>query len=209
MKRFIFPVCLTLITTFFAALIIPSSCNTPIAGKYHEGRWVCDDGTVLKLSFILDPGLSIELRPPDCLIMPYEKYPELTEGRPIVKATKYICISNDTGDVHIIMLVEPKLIIIEHPISGSLAPGYFHRYGKFCSCVQIEVEMTWTPSDQVLGIGIVDADTGEGIVRWYTGGSAVAVFTTDWMKCYYIAIISYMYNTKTINYSGIIRAYVW
>ncbi len=78
------------------------------------------------------------------------------------------------GDVHIIMVVESELIIIEYLISGSLGPGYGHLYGKFCSCVQTEVKLAWALSDQVLGIGIVDADTGEGIVRWYTGSSAMA-----------------------------------
>lgn len=209
MKRFILPIYFTLIMAFFAALVAPSRCNTPKIGKYVEGQWVCDDGTVLKLSFIPDHGLLIEPRPPDFLIMPCEEYFEISGEKPIVKATKYVGVFNDTGNACVFMLVEPELVIIEYPISGSLFPGYFHLYGKFCSCVQIEVKVTWAPSDQVLGVGIVDADTGKVHGYWYIGGSATAVFSTDWIKCYYIAILSYIDSAKTIRYSGIIRAYVW
>ncbi len=211
MKRLIFPPSSVLIAVLVFTISIGFSTESePEAIMYIDGQWLRSDGTILKLSLIQDPGIHVEPQAPDFLIMPYEKYLELSEsGKPIVKVMKAICHYKDTEVTETFAVVEPKLIIIEYPISGSLPPGYGHRYGKFCSCIQIEVEVTWTPGDQVLGICIVNADTGEGYGRWYTGGSAVAVFGTDWTRCYYIYILSYQGNTKIITYNGIIRCYVW
>ncbi|MEM3546372.1 MAG: hypothetical protein QXU47_03140 [Candidatus Bathyarchaeia archaeon] len=211
MKRLILSSFSVLIVMLIFTISIGFSTeNVPETIVYVDGRWIRSDGTTLKLSFIQDPGIHVKPRTPDFLMMPYEEYLKLSEsGKPIIKAMKVICQYKDTGVTKTFAVVEPKLIIIEYPISGSLSPGYGHLYGKFCSCVQIEVEVTWTPGDQVLGIGIVDADTGKVTGYWYTGGSALAVFSTDWTKCYYICILSYHDNTKIITYNGVIRCYVW
>ncbi|MEM2848646.1 MAG: hypothetical protein QXI36_00020 [Candidatus Bathyarchaeia archaeon] len=206
-RRLILPMCLALIMGLLT-LVVPLRGDDSTTIEYLNGQWVCSDGT--KLVLIEDPGIPVEFQTPDFLVMPYEKYLKLSEeGKPMIKATKFLCATNDTGDLPAIMVVEPKLIIREYPISGSLPPGYYHRYGKFCSCIQIEVKVTWTPGDQLLGIAIADATTGEGYGRWYSGGSAIAVFSTDSTKCYYIYILNYSGNTKTIAYSGVIRLYVW
>lgn len=170
-----------------------------------------EDETTFKLDITPSPGLSFAFKKPDYLVIPYKEYLKLcSEREATVDAMKITIISEKTektiGDL---ILITPKIIREEIKISGSLAPGMGQSYGAFSSCLQIEVSITWTPSDQIVGIAIVDAETGQGYGYWFTGGSARVSFSTDWTKTYYILILSHPENTEVINYNGKIITWTW
>ena len=150
------------------------------------------------------------LQEPDFIVMLYEKYLKLREeGKLTIEAMKTHCVDVNTGNTFTIALIEPEIIKVVIPISGSLTPGTVHLYGPYSSCVTIWVSVTWSPGSQILGIAIADAETGEGYGTWYIGGSAQREFITDWTRSYYIFIMSHPDNTRTITYSGTITLYVW
>ncbi len=180
--------------------------------KHVNRQWICSDGAVLKI--IRNPGLTAKFREPDFLVFTYKKYLKyLEEGKlgPVKGRVQIVTLTGRStdGQREVLALVKPELTKLRVSISGSLTPGTFHKYGPYTSCLAIEVSVTWTPSNQMLGIGIVDAETGEGYGYWFTGGSAQVQFTTDWTKSYYIYILSYENNTETITYSGTITLYIW
>jgi hypothetical protein len=136
----------------------------------------------------------------------------LTEdGKPLVinGHVAKIRIVNSDSAISETSKIGPSIIISSIPISGSLLPQTGMSYGPFTSALAIDVSITWTPSSQTLGIGILDASSGQGYARWFTGGSATISFNTDPNEGYYIVILSYSVNTQVINYNGIITTYIW
>jgi hypothetical protein len=214
--RLLIPLALIIAALFTVTVGFPTENEKPAIVRYADEQWVYDDGTTFRLRSIPDPDFSFEFEVPDFLLMPYEKYFKLLEeGKLTIEAEKYVCYDPNTGWViETYALIEPKIIRVDIPISGSLAPGTGHRYPPppnppYSSCVAIAVSVTWTPGEQWLGIAIADADTGEAYGYWYTGGSASRTFSTDWMGRYYILILSHPGNTKSITYSGTITLYMW
>lgn len=184
---------------------------------YADGQLLCADGTVLR--FTSQPGFSIKPHepspdaPPDSLMFYSERYSDLLKkGKlgPIKNAPMTVKGTHiATGETFTLILIEPQLIRVDIPIGGTLNPGIGHGYGPYSSCVNIAVSVTWTPGDQILGIGIEEVGTGTVSVRWFTGGSAWTQFYTDWTKSYRIWIISHWINTRTITYNGTITLYMW
>jgi len=89
-------------------------------------------------------------------------------------------------------------------ICGTISPGYYDSYGPFQACITIEVEVTWTPEDQDILVGCIDAETGEGPGCIGSGGYFYVYFSTDMYKTYYIIIGNPPWNTETITYDGYI-----
>ena len=177
--------------------------------RYVDGRWVCADGTVLKLRPMRGQVILAEFRTPDGLVMSHQKYLELCGEEKIARAEKYTLFDPKTGDKWVIVYIKPELMEVKAPISGFRLEGTARRYGPYSSCVQVGVSVTWEPSDQVLGIAVADAETGEGRVYWCTGGSATVVFGVDWTRHYHVYILNQPDNTETITYDGVIRLYIW
>lgn len=192
---------LSLIYTF-ASLTKPSDGVKALIVKYSNGQWVQVDGTPLNLRFALNPGTFI-IRSPDFIVLPWNKYLKLYEEEKSTSQVKTLHrVVIDSQDVY--ALIEPTLIKIPIPIRGNLIPGTGHGYGPYYSCIAISVSTTWEPVDQMLGVAVVDAETGEGYGYWFAGGFASITFSTDWMKSYYILILSYPRNTDTVYYNGTI-----
>jgi hypothetical protein len=200
------------ITLFTAPVVSSAGGKEALTVRYVDGQWICTDGAVFRLRLIEDPRIPFRgLQEPNYLVMPYEKYLKLREeGKLTIEAMKIHCLDVNTGNtLFTIALIEPEITKVVIPISGSLTPGTGHLYGPYSSCVTIWVSVTWSPGSQILGIAIADAETGEGYGTWYIGGSAQREFITDWMRSYYIFIMSHPDNTRTITYSGTITLYVW
>ena len=106
--------------------------------------------------------------------------------------------------------VEPTLIRVDIPISGTLSPGYGDMYGPFTGAYAICVTVSWTPTDQDLGVIIFDYVTGEGYLWIFTRGSGFTGCVTvwDWQQPY-VVVFSPEYNTKVITYTGTITIYYW
>ncbi len=107
-----------------------------------------------------------------------------------------------------IYVVEVKVIRVEKPVSGTLSPGAYDAYGPFSSTEHIFVDVTWTPTNQRLGIVLVDVEAGIGYGYWYEEGEAHASFDTFWYRTYYIVIIASQYNTEDLTYEGTITLYI-
>jgi hypothetical protein len=89
-------------------------------------------------------------------------------------------------------------------ICGTISPGYYDDYGPFQACITIQVEVTWTPENQDILVGCVEAETGEGPGYIGSGGYFRVYFSTDIFKNYYIIIGNPPWNTQTITYDGCI-----
>lgn len=212
MKNKLLMLLILLIGTLFIASIRTSAGNeetVTVDGIRYIRTGGCGVGGDIGGFMITNPLISSEELPDALVFAPYEKWLEyretLAKDKRVISVTKYV----NVGDMETIAVVEPELIKVTVPISGSLPPETYYPYGPYSSCVAIEVSATWTSSDQTLGIGLRDAKTGVGVVRWFTGGSAWTQFQTDWTRSYYIDIFGYYLNTKTITYNGTITLYIW
>ncbi len=108
-----------------------------------------------------------------------------------------------------ITVIEPDVLKANIPISGTLQPRHYDKYGTYTSVVVIDVSVQWTPGSEILGIAILDVNTGTGYGYWYTGGSADASFGTTLGHSYRILILSYAGNTQVIHYDGTITLYIY
>jgi hypothetical protein len=108
-------------------------------------------------------------------------------------------------------LIQPELIITEIEIRGALLPAKAHLYGPYSCVMQIQVSLAWSPADQVVDVGIIDAETGTGSYKRLTGGSgSYSSPALDETKSYYVAVASpFPLNTKIITYDGAIYLYSW
>jgi len=88
-------------------------------------------------------------------------------------------------------LIQPELIITEVKIRGALLPAKAHLYGPYSYIMQIQVSLTLSPTDQVVDVGIFDAETGTGSYRRLTGGSgSYSSPVLDEAKSYYVVVAS-------------------
>ncbi|MGQ9460386.1 MAG: hypothetical protein ACUVRA_04070 [Candidatus Bathyarchaeaceae archaeon] len=206
--KLLMPLTLIIAILFIAPVGLPTGNEGTATGRYVEGQWVSNDGKTLEYRLVPDLGIPFSFREPDCLYMPYDKYLKaISEGS--LGKIKGVSVMIGEEEGLLLALIEPETIKVTIPISGTLAPGTYRRYGPYYSCVAISVSVTWIPSDQTLGIGIYDVQAGQGYGYWYTGGSASHTFSTDYTKGYYIDIFGYPSNTKSITYSGTITLYIW
>ena len=208
-KRLFNLVCFTLI------LIVLSSSYTlatsyPSKVRYINGKWVMDNGYVVTPSMIPYPGFGSEFRTQDFLLMPYNEYLEY-RNMGIIDLDADIIIAKhvNTGEKWVFALIEPEIIKKSIPIYGELFPGDGDVYGPYGSCVAIYVDVSWGPSDQTLGIVLLEVDTGHSYGYWFSGGHAEVSFSVDWTKSYYILILSKNTNTQVIFYTGTITLYIW
>jgi hypothetical protein len=107
--------------------------------------------------------------------------------------------------------IEPNQRPDTYYISGTLQPSYARIYGPYTACIAIQVYVTWTPTDQALWIGITDPahwPNFTGPPGPFIGGYAYCGFgNLQTSNSYYIMILSWPTNTKSLTYSG--RIVVW
>lgn len=194
-------------------LIFPDytlAATEPSSVKYIEGKWVLDNGYVIEPSMIPYPGLVSKYKPPDFIMIPYNQYLEYRKKGIInLDADVYHVKNRDTGETWVFALIEPNIIKKSINVYGELYPGEGDVYGPYGSSVAIHVEVDWGPTDQKLGIVLLEVETGEAYGYWFSGGHAEVQFSVDWTNSYYILILSKNTNTQVIFYTGTIDLYMW
>jgi len=177
------------------------------------------DERTVKIELSSPPG-DFAFKPPNCLIMPYEQYIQCINSGKLdseklgkVKGIYTIRIVNSLPDNwrygDTVVLIEPRLNYATFKIEGTLSPSEGHLYNHLRSCACIEVSLSWTPDDQVIGIMVFNTETGEGQLAWCIGGSVDIPFEISWEGCYAILILSHPSNTQAINYSGKVILWIW
>jgi len=203
--------------------------HTSLKVKYFDGKkLILDDGTTYELEKVeLPTPKEVEnTRLWQCFIFSLEKYQKLkAEGKlgpvksvqifKLVEEIRFIDLP-DGSFKEVRKKLEPPIEFVfveplfcrESSISGTLEPGTgIEYYFTYTFAHTIGVYVTWSPSDQILGIGIYYPRINWGYVRWETDGQAHETFIGggSWEYSeYYILILSHPSNTKAIQYSGTI-----
>ncbi|MEM3627215.1 MAG: hypothetical protein QXZ25_04245 [Candidatus Bathyarchaeia archaeon] len=104
--------------------------------------------------------------------------------------------------------IEPTQRPYKYPISGTVRPGRYRYHGPYGAAISIEIDVSWTPTDQACLVGIIDTQTGEGPAELLYGGSSHVGWSTNPNTSYYVIVASPQPpNTKTITYDG--QVTVW
>ena len=93
--------------------------------------------------------------------------------------------------------------IVHIEISGTLSPGTYDAYDPV-TLVSAYVYVEWSPEDQPILIGVIDANVGKGYGYEFTGGAATVTLSPPYDSLHNHYIVIGNLGTETIHYKGFI-----
>jgi len=115
-----------------------------------------------------------------------------------------LVIDEVANETFVSKMVEPTIVRVVVPISGTLAPSSARSYGPYSGVLAMQFDVSWSPASSVC-VGYVDAYARIGQLACTFGTRISTQFSVDPSQTVYAMVINQ--GTAAVTYSGALTLY--